>query len=108
MKIHRGMLDKLVVIQKRSTAKNPSGQRADTWINFVVTYAHIKPLIGKEYIAAKELNNDITHDITIGYKRNISVGMRIKYGGRYFEITSALDPEERRVWLFLKCKEAVY
>lgn len=106
IKMHRGMLDKLVQIQRRTQTRSPSGQQADTWATIHLVYANIRPLVGRDYLSAKQLMSEITHDITISYLRNITSDMRIYHLGKYYEIASEIDFDEKREWLFLKCKEA--
>jgi SPP1 family predicted phage head-tail adaptor len=86
--------------------QDPSGQRQDTYLTFALVYANIKPLVGREYLAAGQLSSDITHDITIRYRRDVKSDMRILFADRVFEVvTPPIDPNERREWLYLKCKE---
>jgi SPP1 family predicted phage head-tail adaptor len=102
-----GKLDKQITIQVRTLDQDASGQQTETWSTFATVYANIKPLIGRDYLAAKQLTDEISHDVTIRYRRGIKPKMRIFYLGRYMEIISIIDAEERREWLYLKCKELI-
>ena len=106
-KMHAGMLDKVIDIEKRSQDQLPSGQRVDTWVKVATVYANIKPLVGMKYLVGQQLENELTHDITVRYQRYIRPSMRVLYLGRYFTIVSLQDSMESREWLYLKCKEEV-
>ena len=104
--MHAGKLDKKIIIQVRTLSQDASGQPNETWSTFAIVYANIKPLVGKDLLEANQLVNQISHDVTIRYRRGIKAKMRISYLDRYFEIASPpIDPNESREWLYLKCKE---
>jgi SPP1 family predicted phage head-tail adaptor len=105
--MHAGLLDKVINIEKRSQDQLPSGQMVDTWVRVATLYARIEPLIGREYLAAAQLAEELSHDVTVRYQRYIKPSMRVVYRDKILEIVSAIDPEERREWLYLKCKEAI-
>ena len=105
---HAGQLDKQITIQVRTLDQDDAGQPTETWATFATVYANIKPLVGRDYLAARQLVDEISHDITIRYRRGIKPKMRILYLDRYFEIVAPpIDADERREWLYLKCKEVV-
>ena len=105
--MHAGQLDKQITIQVRTPDQDAAGQPIETWSTFATVYANIKPLVGKDYLAAKQVVDEVSHDVTIRYRRGIKQKMRVSYLDRYFEIVSAIDAEEKREWLFLKCKELI-
>lgn len=105
--MHIGLLDKIIQIQRQTLERDTYGQQFETWINLTTVYANIKPLVGKEYLTAQQISTELTHDVTIRYRRDVLPKMRIKYNNRLFEIHSAIDSDERREWLFLKCREVV-
>jgi len=106
--MHAGLLNKRITIQTRTSTQDASGQPLETWTTFATVSANIKPLVGRDYLAAKEMVGEISHDLTIRYLSGVLPNMRVKYGDRYFQIVGpALNPEERNVWLYLKCREVV-
>ena len=104
---HAGQLDKQITIQVRTLDQDAAGQPTEIWTTFATVYANIKPLVGRDYLAARQLVDEISHDVTIRYRRGIKPKMRILYLERYLEIISVIDADERREWLYLKCKEVV-
>lgn len=105
--MHAGHLNKRITIQIRTPDQDDSGQPIETWTTFTMAYANIKPLVGKDFLAAKQIVDEVSHDVTIRYRTGIKPKMRILYLDRYFEISAVIDWEERRKWLFLKCKEVI-
>ena len=106
--MHAGLLNKRITIQTRTSTQDASGQPLETWTTFATVSANIKPLVGRDYLAARQLVDELTHDVTIRYCSGILPKMRIKYGDRYFEIVAPpIDKDERREWMYLKCKEVV-
>ena len=105
--MHAGQLTKQITIQVRTLDQDASGQPTETWATFATVYARIAPLTGKDYLSAKQVVDDVTHDVDIRYRRGIKPKMRVLYQDRIFEILSALDPKEAREWWYMKCKELI-
>ena len=102
-----GKLDKLINIEQRTLTQDAAGQEYETWVSIATVYANVKPLIGRDYLAARQTVDELSHDIAIRYRRGIKPKMRIIYLGRILEIFAAIDPKESREWLYLKCREVV-
>ena len=102
-----GKLDKLINIEQRTLTQDLSGQEVELWVSIAIVYANIKPLIGRDYLASKQTVDELSHDVTIRYRRGIKPKMRISFLSRKFEIFGVIDPEEKREWLYLKCREVV-
>ena len=103
-------LDKQITIEIKSLLRDTCGQEVESWATCATCYAEIKPQIGKNYIAAKQINRENVPDITIRYRRNLvnpKAELRVVYLGRYLYVESILDPEEKREWLYIKCREDV-
>lgn len=102
-----GQLDKKILIQQQTMTQDEYGQQLETWITIATVYAKIKPLVGKEFILAQQISTNLSHDVTIRYRRWIKPKMRVSYLDRYFEILAVIDSDEKREWLYLKCREVV-
>ena len=102
-----GKLNKRVTIQAPVTATDSSGAPNPTWVDIATVSAAIEPLRGREFFSAQQANNELSHRVTIRYRRGIKPSYRLMYGIRYLEIESIIDPEERNRELQLMCKELV-
>ena len=68
--------------------------------------AAIWPTSAKETLGAQQLTMDITHRVRIRYRKTLNSDWRVSWGGRYFNITSAIDPNMSHRFLDLMCKES--
>lgn len=108
-RINPGEFRHRITIQKMSKIENDYGELLDTWVDFLEVRAAIYPLSGKDFFAAETTNNEITHKINIRYVSGITSAMRIKFGERYFEITSPpINFQEKNILLQIMCKERCY
>lgn len=108
-RINPGEFKHPIIIQKLDKVSNDYGELIDTWIDFLKIRAAIYPLSGKDFFAAETTNSEITHKINIRYVGGITSAMRIKFGNRYFEITSPpINFQERNILLQIMCKERCY
>lgn len=103
-----GQLNKLIDIEVRSTTQDAAGQPQDVWTPFKSgTYARMRPLSGRELVAAQAVQNEVTHEITIRYADGVLPNMRVKYGARYFNILAVRDIEEGHRAMVLTCAEGL-
>lgn len=59
--------------------------------------AEIVPLSGREFLAAGELQGEVTTRMTIRYMPGIEANMRVQHDGQVYRIVAALpDPTLRR------------
>ena len=71
--------------------------------------ASVEPLRGREFTEAQQVQSQLTHKITtrwceaLGAVKTID---RIKMGDRVFNITAAINVDERNKWLEFMCVEA--
>ncbi len=78
---------------------------AEKWADLVSVWSAIEPLSAKEKIDRADIEQSVTHKITIRYRKGITSTMRVVYKERIFSIESVLDPTERREMLHLICEE---
>lgn len=100
-----GNLRHKITIQKPTEASDGIGGMTTTWGTFKSVRAAIWPLRGTEYIAAMQVTSEISHKIRIRYLDNVTSKMRIKFGTRYFDIQSIINPDERDIYLEMMCRE---
>lgn len=85
-------LNHRITLQTPSTTENAFGETGTTWADTLIVWAQVEPLRGREYFAAQQVNAEVTHKVTMRYTHGIVPTMRIKYGLRYFDITSIINP----------------
>jgi len=100
-----GDLRHKIVLQEPTETSDGMGGMTTTWSTFKRVWAAIWPLKGAEYLAAMQTTSEMTHKIRIRYMANVTPKLRIKWGSRYFDIQSAINPDERNIYLEMICRE---
>ena len=102
-----GSLRHKVIFQQLTVANDTWGHSSETWTDQVTTYASIWTLRGTERMEGLKLDNEITHKIRIRYRTDLHPKMRIKFGTRYFNIISLIDPDERHILYEIMANEEI-
>lgn len=100
-----GKLRHKVTLQSKSETRDDTGQVFRDWSDTATIYASVEPLSGRELVNAQAIESETTYRITIRHLAGVTTEQRIKFGSRYFEILSVINPEERNIMLQLMCKE---
>ena len=100
-----GRLTTHVRIEQLTTLQDPAGQPVETWIPFAVVWAELKPLRGREFWAARQVQSEVTHKIAVRYLPGVTSAMRLVNCGRYFDILSVINVAEANDELELMCVE---
>ena len=97
-----------VTIQAYRKSRDSYGAEVETWIDLHTgVWASIEPLIGREYMAAKQLTAEVSHKIRIRYIAGLLPTMRIAWGDREFEIISIINVAERNKEIVIMATEDV-
>ena len=102
-----GSLRHKIIFQQLTVANDTWGHSSETWTDQVTTYASIWTLRGTERMEGLKLDNEITHKIRIRYRTDLHPKMRIKFGTRYFNIISLIDPDERHIYYEIMANEEI-
>ena len=90
-----------------SPTRDTTGAEVEAWEPVVSVWGSIEPLVGREYVAAQQVNAELSHRIRVRYHPDFTPTMRILYGTREFNIISLLNREERNVELEIYATEKV-
>ena len=102
-----GKLRHRIIFQQLSNSKNEYGEPVEEWLDIKTVWAEIKPVGGKQFFAAKQINAEISHNIYIRYRNSLSSSMRIKFKERIFEILYIMNVNESNTLMQIYCKELV-
>lgn len=102
-----GQLNKRVTLQYPVRTSDGMGGFTTVWTDSLKVWSAIWPTSASEQVKSLKETMTISHRIRIRYKSGVLSSWRVKFGSRYFNIVSLVNPEERREWLDLICKEAV-
>jgi SPP1 family predicted phage head-tail adaptor len=81
------------------------GGQTDTWSTEGTVWASIWPVSAVELIRAGSTTMVGTHRVRIRHYDGLLASWRVKFGTRYFSITSIADFEERGREIELLCRE---
>lgn len=102
-----GALRHRVTLQRRATAPDGAGGGVLTWHDIARVWGRVKPLRGMERHASEQTQSPVSHEITVRYREDLTTAMRILWGGRTFNIRSALNKDERKRYLTIEAEENV-
>jgi SPP1 family predicted phage head-tail adaptor len=107
-----GDLRKRVTLQRRDTTKDSYGQQVNTWADVATVWASIEGLSARELLAAQSVQSEVSHRITVRYRSELSdpkavAAMRAVYNGRLFDISGAMNLDERNRTVELLCAEGL-
>lgn len=96
-----------VKIKKQKITNNAYNEPVVTYEDQATVWAEIKPLAGREFWAAQQVNSEMTGEIRIRYRSDIKPTMIVELGTRTFEILSIYDSMEKRQETILRVKEVL-
>jgi len=99
-------LNKTIILQYKTMVPDGMGGYTTTWADAATVWAAIWPISANEQIQAMGQQMTITHRIRIRYRNTIKASWRVKFGDRYFNIVSVVDPNMAHRWLDIMVKEA--
>ncbi|MCA9312662.1 MAG: phage head closure protein [Phycisphaerales bacterium] len=106
-----GKLRHRVTVQRATEERDSYGQPVQTWSDIGRVWARIRPLSGREYIAARQVQADLTHEVTIRPFDGLTPKDRLEFtrnnSTRVLNIDSIADDEERGRFVILRCIEEV-
>lgn len=102
-----GLRHEITLQQLATTDDGGGGVESEDWTDFVTVYAHVEPLSGRELFQAQQVNDQLSHRITMRYYPGVKSTMRVKFGARILLIESVIDVDEHHREIQLMCLEAV-
>lgn len=105
-----GLLRHRVTIQKSTPAQDAHGEPIDSWAgltpNATVWGSVSSRPLGQRFVSGAEQQlSTMSHTVTIRYRADVTVKMRVLYGARTFYIENIIDPDGRKTVLNLMCRE---
>lgn len=102
-----GKLRHRIILLRQVNEVNDYGASTQTWKRVATVWADVRPLSGREYFSAQQVQSEVTTQIWLRYLDGIMPTMRVKFGKRTLDIVSVLNTQERNVSLQLMCKEVI-
>ena len=110
--VRAGELRRRIAVQRRDVGQDSTGQPVETWATLFMAWADIAPLNGKELMAASAVQSEVTHEISVRYRPELSdpktvAQYRVLYGTRVFNIKASLNQDERNRVVILQAAEGL-
>jgi SPP1 family predicted phage head-tail adaptor len=104
-----GELNKRIEIQRdKGEVQNGNGEKTPDFQTIDTVWAGVKPLAGREYFQAQQVQSAITHQVKLRYYPGLTTKDRFLYQGtRILNIDRAINIEEKNEEHLCMCIEAV-
>lgn len=97
---------KITIEENQGTINDGGGNKIPVWVPIASdVWANVRPIDGSEITTAERLEQQLTHMVTIRYRKDIEKKHRIVYRGRILKIENIINKDELNVQLILQCKE---
>lgn len=107
MGINPGRLNKKISIKKEVSISDGGGGQKTDYELIANTWASINTLSGREFWQAQQMQAEVSHKVTIRYRKEIERTQVVFYGERKFDIQYIFNPEEANLKLEMYCLERV-
>lgn len=89
-----GRLNRRITIEEKSVSRDSYGAEVITWSEVVTVWAAVLPVRGREYIAMRQAQADVTTRFVIHYRAGLTPAMRVLYNGAHYGIVEVIDTED--------------
>ena len=100
-----GKMNQRVILQSKVVTVDTYGGEVVSWKSEKTVWASIKPVSGREYFMARQMQDETTHQVRIRYFEGVIPTWRVKYGDRILNIQSVINPDEGNNEMVLMCVE---
>jgi len=94
-----------ITFQKKTETRNSFNEVEISYSDHVTVWSSVLPNAGTKYYQSLQATSQVSGEIHIRYRSDIEPTMRVKYGNRYLEIVSMVNPQERNHELLIYYKE---
>lgn len=96
---------RVTILRRISNATSDLGEPIEVDIDAGTVWARVKPLTARDRLQGAELYQDVSHEVRIRYRDDITSADLLDFRGRKLTIESLIDIEEQHVELVLLCSE---
>jgi SPP1 family predicted phage head-tail adaptor len=95
-----------VQFKQKTAVSDSQGGESITWPVSRNCWAEVKPLTGESLYYASQVNNEVTHRVTVRYFSGLNAtDWIVTFKGRDLEILGVVNQNEEDKWLVLTCRE---
>ncbi|WP_273845725.1 phage head closure protein [Halalkalibacter alkalisediminis] len=107
MTMNSGKLNRRISIKEEKKIKDIGGGQTTQPLPIADTWASINTLTGREFWQAQQMEAEVSHKITIRYRKGIKRSQVVFYNERKFDIEYIFNRDEANKFLELYCLERV-
>lgn len=96
-----GHLDQRVTIERLVETVDRYGDSTNEWTAQATVWAAVEPLVGREYMAALQVQSDVSTRVRMRYRPGVTAADRLVHEGRVYAIESVIDVRSARRELVL-------
>ena len=104
LRVKAGQLDQRVTLERLTETEDKYGDSTSEWVPLATVWAAVEPLVGREYMAALQLQSDVTTRIRMRYRPGVLPTDRVLHEGHTYGIESVIDVRSQRRELVLMCR----
>ena len=99
-----GQLNQRVTIERLTETVDKYGDSTSEWVTLATVWAAVEPLVGREYMAALQVQASVTTRIRMRYRPGVTPADRVTHEGHTYGIESVIDVRSQRRELVLMCR----
>ena len=99
-----GHLDQRVTIERLVETVDRYGDSTNEWTAQATVWAAVEPLVGREFMAALQVQSDVSTRVRMRYRPGVTAADRLVHEGRVYAIESVVDVRSARRELVLMCR----
>jgi SPP1 family predicted phage head-tail adaptor len=107
MSIRAGELREQIVIEQAAKAQDTAGQEIRTWSTLATVWAAFEPERGREYTTSRTQVDEQPVLFRIRHRSDVDAGCRVSFGGKVYDILSAMQADGQRAEMHLFCSAGV-
>jgi len=107
MTIAAGHMRHRITIESSAQSRDEWGGVIETWSHVAEVWGEVRPLSGREFVAAQAVQAGVTARITIRFRSDIAAAMRVRHGADVYNVRAVLPDPTLAGHLTLMCETAV-
>ena len=98
----------LLTLQSATRVLQDDGEPETTWLTYATAWGRKRPFgVAAERYVDQQIRAETTYTFEIPYVRRVQKTDRVVVRGDAYEVNGVVDPDNRRAFLILYCREAV-
>lgn len=100
-----GELNRRVQFRVRQDIPAPGGGLTAEYTDSFKAWARVRQVAGSAYLHSVQIDETITHTVTIRYRRDVNTDMEAVFGGQVYRVMRVGDLNDEHRFTFIEVKE---